>query len=198
MNHVQLLHNLVDIMTQHAKSCNWVSKKWTCDVDYDLSHLSNVSHGGLREGKPYIMISLYPTLGGRFYEYSNIAKDKEIGSFNGPTSRCVAALVAHEFAHAVCCCIKTSAKKNLTKHQVLGTEDVYGHGLLWLEIYRELRVKYVNNMSYELDMNGIVVQSRANIKNFISTHKKINVPNNIINNILHNMGCDKRDIEEFI
>lgn len=198
MNHTQLLNVLVETMTQHAKDCNWVPRKWECVVDFDLSHLSKVSHGGLRDGNPYIMIALYPTLGGRFYEYASIAKDGEIGSFVGPTSRCVAALVAHEFAHAVCCSIKPNAKKTLTKNQVLSTEDVYGHGLLWKEIYRGLRVKFVNNMSYDLDANSIIAQSQENIKEFILKHQKINVPNNIINNILRNMGCENRDIEGLI
>ncbi len=198
MNHEQLLNYLVDEMTRYAKECNWVTNNWRCEVDYDLSFLSKVSHGGLREGSPYIMISLYPTLGERFYEYASFANDKCIGSFCGPTSRCVAALVAHEFAHAVCCCIKPNAKKVIAKNQTLNHEDVYGHGLLWREIYRMLRKHFVNDKVYDLDENSIIVQSQENVKDYIDNHRKIGISDNLIAELLIVMGYRDINLKELL
>ena len=60
----------------------------------------------------------------------------------------------------------------IAKNQTLNHEDVYGHGLLWREIYRMLRKHFVNDKVYDLDENSIIVQSQENVKDYIDNHRK--------------------------
>ena len=80
-----------------------------------------------------------------FGEYDHIINDPEIGSLldNKIWERYIAALCAHEVAHAVQ--HSAESNKNATSWLRNLTNDGESHGEYWQEIYRVLRIKFVND-----------------------------------------------------
>lgn len=80
-----------------------------------------------------------------FHEYARIAKSPQIGSCAGPLEVMVATIVAHEMAHAAqmsCIYSYLAVANTVNKNQL---RKVHGEG--WQEIYRYLRVNWVNKMA---------------------------------------------------
>lgn len=134
--------------------------EWTPRVSVSFDYRRVRSYGGVKPTKgwwkneryyPYMSLACFPLLEdgkGEFNEYASFADDTDIGNLpiNSPREQCVWALVAHELAHCVqwsLMYIVDPRKKKFVKYAHGGLTD-RGHGVLWKEIYRDLRVNFVN------------------------------------------------------
>jgi hypothetical protein len=140
---------------------------WSCRLKlrFEGSKL-RCSRGGLgRDMKPYISLALNTYRWGAdfanqtFEEYKSFAWDRVIGSLRNVTKRtCVRAIVAHELAHAVQ--FTLMFKMATASEYAHGGVNDRGHGVLWKEIYRDLRINFVNgenNMSKKNEVKAVEV-----------------------------------------
>lgn len=147
---------VIPAMVDHVKSRYGMSK-FTLKSRLDFSERRTTNMGGVNsKGVPYISLTLnrYLTESRSFIiEYSHIRKDPEIGSLEkSDWKQIVACLIAHELSHAVQFSrfnqiTMTAAALNGDLHKWPGT-DLDPHGSCWQEIYRDLRVNWVNNKGY--------------------------------------------------
>jgi len=125
-------------------------------ISFNSRH--RTAYGGTDEDeKPFLFIAAYPILWmvGRknatkiFAEYDFYKKDPEIGSqLNASWKQWIATAIAHEISHA----IQYYAIKNdeLCKEMLLPylTTQAEEHGMMWRDIYRGFRVRFVNNFEF--------------------------------------------------
>ncbi len=117
----------------------------------DYSTRRKCSWGGIRNGKNFISLALNgyhlashyndPVT---FNEYKNFAADPVIGTVTAKWQKALAALIAHEMAHAV---ELGSIKQNAVSAH--GLTAIGKHGSLWKEIYRKFRINFVNNANFD-------------------------------------------------
>lgn len=112
----------------------------------DYSPHRKTSWGGIRNGKEFISLALNKYSIAAHYsdpvtfrEYPSFADHSVIGSITGTWQKALAALIAHEMAHAV---ELGSIKQNASAAH--GITPFGKHGALWKTIYRKLRIKFVN------------------------------------------------------
>ena len=117
----------------------------------DYSPRRKCSWGGIRGGKNFISLALskYQTAAQyndpvTFNEYKHFAADPVIGTVTADWQKALAALIAHEMAHAV---ELGSIKQNAVSAH--GLNQVGKHGNLWKEIYRKFRLEFVNDSTFE-------------------------------------------------
>lgn len=129
-------------------------KEFNVQVRTDFGKRRTTSLGGVRvNGQPYISLAVrkYNTAGNdiKLREYAHIDRDPEIGSVTGDWKDIIAAIAAHELAHAV-------QHFRFNKIMMAGelftggldkwpSVDITSHGELWQSIYRDLRCNFVNN-----------------------------------------------------
>lgn len=84
-----------------------------------------------------------------FNEYKHIQEDKEIGTIKGNWKTVIAALVAHEYAHALDYTIDPwpylTKPAGFSAYNPKTRREKRGHGENWQMIYRDLRENFVNN-----------------------------------------------------
>lgn len=134
-----------------------------CAIKISWSASRRVSNAGLRNNTPWLSLALWNRVGRHidngdsaflhgaseqvFDEYAHIRQSKTIGSCRGSWRVIVAAVVAHEVAHVAQdagAYASTGGAVNLKK---LTRKDLLvPHGLGWQEIYRYLRVNWVNKL----------------------------------------------------
>lgn len=153
----------------HTQCTKWVQEtlfpEFTCDLRIDWSPNRQCSRGGMYLKGPGINIAMYPATSSlrfgkihRFKEYASYDADKEIGGFYFTDSEHkIAALVAHEVAHAV----------QYYYYSKSGVID-RPHGDVFKNYYRMLRTRFVNSMlpeqqplqeQYEKWYNEVVANS---------------------------------------
>lgn len=121
------------------------------EVRFTWSRNRTCSRGGfsIKRGIPYVslfFLDKFPP-GQEEYdwlEYGHIASLPSIGSVKGPMEVALATLVAHEMAHAVqgFACSRPVKKMNGITRKLL----FESHGQGWQEIYRYLRINWVNQL----------------------------------------------------
>lgn len=125
-------------------------KGFHADLRLKLSWHENraSSRGGMRNGKPWVSLALRELRPNRdtfnFCEYDHIANSKNMGTCHGSWQVYLAALVAHEVSHAVqhkCLRMSSSNWGGFTRSQLRTS-----HGMGWQEVYRYLRVSWVNKL----------------------------------------------------
>lgn len=137
----------------------WSKKEGKGRVPYVIIQLSSI--------RSCETLTLFP-----FKEYKHIKDDLVIGSLNDNRlwERYVAALCAHEVAHAIqhsaSCDLPQNANSWLNELE----DDRKGHGEYWQAIYRVLREKFVNNyeaLPYMMDEDRQVRPKRRVVKETI-------------------------------
>lgn len=126
---------------------------WTPNVSVSFSERRRRSYGGVKFYKKDKQYKPWMSLAGIYFlendnvgftEYAEFADDREIGNLpaDAPREQCIWALVAHELAH----CVQWSLITKVFSHSKYahGDDDDRGHGALWKEVYRDLRVNFIN------------------------------------------------------
>ena len=128
-----------------AKAEGWVRPNWTCDLRIDPSDRRTRSWGGTRGGQPFISLAIASYVKGKeyFVEYASYAADPVIGSVKGSVEKSLRALVMHELTHAF---QFSGSVKAMAGSNQSAQIDVRGHGALFKQLYRQLRVKFVNDV----------------------------------------------------
>ena len=125
-------------------------KGFHADLRLKLSWHENrtYSRGGVRNGNPWVSLALSELRPNRavfnFREYDHIAKSPNLGTCHGPWQVYLAALVAHEVSHAVqhkCLKMGRPYWGEFSRSQLRRA-----HGTGWQEVYRYLRVSWVNQL----------------------------------------------------
>lgn len=123
----------------------------------DAGKRRTTSWGGIRNGNGFISLCVkrYLTTNGdmRFKEYAHVAADPVIGSVQGDWKAILSVLIAHEVSHAV---VHVVFPYRVYRNAVFRgdplpdwpSHDHASHGKLWQHIYRDLRVRFVNNQAY--------------------------------------------------
>ena len=119
---------------------------WNPKLGISFSQHRRRSWGGVRRNSPFVSMNLFAWIGfrrGEFREYASFKHDPVIGGIKDCTReqglRC---LIAHELAHAAQYSIIVGIKGS--KCFAHGGIDDRGHGALWKQIYRDLRVNFCN------------------------------------------------------
>jgi len=161
-------------------------ESWTPTVSISFSERRRRSYGGVRyykkqwEYKPWMSLAGIYFLENNsdcFHEYSEFADDREIGNLptGAPREQCIWALVAHELAHCVQWSLITKVVSRSSTKYAHGDDDDRGHGALWKEIYRDLRVNFINggvkmaavvqNQTEVVSMTGIKAPKEKRVTN---------------------------------
>lgn len=173
---------------------------WTPLVSISYDYRRQRSYGGVkptRTGKyiPFMTLACFPLLEngtGEYNEYPSFASDREIGNLpvGCPREQCIWALVAHELAH----CVQWSLICNLLKRKQVryahgGVTD-RGHGALWREVYRDLRINFVNG---GVPMEGVEQTAVASVNVAgVKPVKEKRVTNRFKVNAIFNANKDKK------
>ena len=120
-------------------------------VRLDFNPRRNRSWGGKRNGQNFISLAMTYLktiqenhMAASFFEYASFANDPVIGSLHNVTwKKALAALIAHEIAHAA---QYSEATTSVMAAHNLNNSHVPAHGLVWKIIYKTLRTKYVNTL----------------------------------------------------
>lgn len=119
----------------------------------DWSHSRARSNGGIAHNKPWVSLALHDLSDFKdtytFLEYGRIRESPLIGSLHGGWRNYLAALIAHEVAHAAQHSVKLSSskgKKLIQLKEYTASDMAKPHGLGWQDIYRYLRVSWVNKL----------------------------------------------------
>jgi len=116
-----------------------------------------ISYGGYVDNESIIFIASYPILWmvGRksatrkFIEYDEFKADPEIGAIaKASWKQWIAACIAHEVSHAVQYYAITHPKTCSAMLNPYLQTQAEEHGLMWRDIYRGFRVRYVNNFEF--------------------------------------------------
>jgi len=135
-----------------SERLNWFSDKFYFKTSWASGR--RISCGGYRNQHPFVSFALkgrfdVDTSKSEFHEYASIKKSPHIGSCSGTLDVMLAVQCAHELAHAAQCTAWLSSLAITTT--VTGRSLMKTHGEGWKEVYRYLRVNWVNQMpSYEL------------------------------------------------
>lgn len=147
---------LVSEMIAHVRK-EYKHTRFDVDVRCDAGLRRTTSWGGMKDGNGFISLCVKKYLHNSgdftFKEYAHVASDPVIGSIKGEWKATLSALIAHEVAHAV---VHVVFPYRIYSTAVLRKEplpnwpshDFTSHGKLWQHIYRDLRVKFVNNQAY--------------------------------------------------
>jgi hypothetical protein len=138
---VDAFGEMVDHLRVKLDNPNWMPK-----LNISFSTHRRRSWGGVRNGRAFITMNVFSWVGfkrGTFHEYASFKHDPEIGGIDNCTRvkglRCI---VAHELAHAAQYSIIVGQGGD--KCFAHGGFDDRGHGALWKQIYRDLRVNFCN------------------------------------------------------
>lgn len=127
--------NLLRLEASPVAGTDGFTQQLVLKLSWSMSR--STSRGGARNDRPWVSLALADLMDNKdihvFTEYARIADSPEIGSCHGGWRNYLAALVAHEVAHAA---LDTLALSNAAKP----------HGLEWQKIYRYLRVSWVNTL----------------------------------------------------
>lgn len=132
------------------------SDEFYINIRLDFSPRRKRSWGGVRNGVGFISLAMHRYAEAQknkksisFEEYSSFSNDKVIGSvICANWKHSLAALIAHEIAHAVQFSgVKTAvnASCNLGENSTAYKEK---HGIVWKKVYSLLREQYVNGKFY--------------------------------------------------
>lgn len=143
------------VLETSAEMIDFVRKEYN-SPDFDVkvrcdhSPYRTRSWGGIRNGVNFISLALnkysikaHYNESVTFFEYKSFSSDPVIGTLKEVYwKKALGALIAHEIAHAV-----TLGSIKQTAISAHGTDITEGgkHGLLWKNVYRKLRVIFVNN-----------------------------------------------------
>lgn len=174
---------------------------WTPNISVSFSERRRRSYGGVkyykkdREYKPWMSLAAIYFLENNsdcFHEYSEFADDREIGNLPVGASReqCIWALVAHELAHCVQWSLITKVFSRSSIKYAHGDDDDRGHGALWKEVYRDLRVNFING---GVKMEA-AVQNQTNVVNMsgVKAPKEKRVTNRSRVNAIFEANKDKK------
>lgn len=141
------------------KMVKFIQKKYKAHrfevrVHNDFSKRRTTCWGGVRNGNNFVSLALLQYAKAadagktaNFIEYDHIARKAEIGSLKDVSwKHAVAALIAHEMAHAV---QHGSVSFSARSAHAAVKHDDSAHGLFWQTIYTELRNEFVNNKAFE-------------------------------------------------
>lgn len=173
---LDLSRKMIDYIQSEYNALDFAVK-----IRCDYSTNRKCSWGGIRRGKNFISLALNKySLASHyndpmtFNEYPSFASDPIIGTISGNWQKALAALIAHEMAHAV---ELGSIKQNAVSAHGLNVRGK--HGPLWKEIYRKLRINFVNNANFDDIVSSIlpvklpIVQKRIIKKSWTSKSIRI-------------------------
>jgi len=146
------VHRQVAMMEEYAKDKYGIPD---FKVDVELKFNTYKSWGGTHNGGvPFVQLGMQwymlavPTDGNcDFPEYPSFAFDKVIGSLvNVHWKKSLSALVAHEIAHAIQFVSPLQVADILfSSRSEVNRKDLRGHKKLWRNIYKDLRIQFVNS-----------------------------------------------------
>lgn len=119
-------------------------------VRLDFSPRRRCSWGGRRDGENFISLALYNHYDNKlrnfpasFKEYASFASDPIIGSVLYVDWKvALLALITHELSHAIQ--FSAIGENMIAANGLTQSEQAKPHGIIWKKIYRDLRIKFVN------------------------------------------------------
>lgn len=128
----------INVSFASNKRCS-MYRNHSFSIDYNIRHYVKAFNS--RD-------DLYP-MSFSFTEYKHIQDDPAIGTITGNWKAVIAALVAHEYAHALDYSVEPwpylTKPNGFCAYNPKTNREKRGHGESWQLIYRDLRQNFVNN-----------------------------------------------------
>jgi hypothetical protein len=169
------------VLVTSAEMIDFIQKEYNAP-DFDIkircdhSPRRTRSWGGIRRGVNFISLALnrysirmHYDEPMTFLEYPSFSNDPVIGTLSKVSwKKALSALIAHEISHAV---TLGSLKQTAISAHGLDITEGGKHGLLWKNVYRKLRVLFVNN-TYNGTNKNMNVITISNVNCYSKSYEK--------------------------